>query len=192
MMPPMKWSYVWCALVLLASAAPAEPARATVVRPFSLAELTDSAHVIVRAEVVDAEVVWDAERRELYTHTSLRVLESLAGDEPVDAIVVVRQIGGVLDGVGRRVVGTARLDLGDEVVVFARSDGAFLYMIGMAQGAFHVVRPAGRPAAEAALRRHGVPALAPIVGPARPIAPDTLALDTVRAEVVRRRAEVRP
>ncbi|MCC6622482.1 MAG: hypothetical protein IT385_14555 [Deltaproteobacteria bacterium] len=178
------------ALLLLALvvglALPADEARATIVRPFSLVELTDTAHVIVRGEVIDHEVVWDPERHELYTHTTVRVLESLAGAEPVGALVVVRQIGGELDGVARRVVGTARLDLGDEVVLFARTDGAFLYMVGMAQGAFHVARAPGRPAE---LRRHAVPTLAAIAGPARPPAPDLLALDALRTEVSRRRAE---
>ncbi len=126
------------ALALVAQLAPT--AAATLVRGFSLHELVRAGHSAVRGEVIGAEVVWDAAWGNVYTHTFVRVDEVLSGAERVGDVVVVRQLGGLLDGVEQRVVGTADLPLGAEVVVFARSDGAFHYLVGMAQGAWRVTR----------------------------------------------------
>ncbi|MFO0751662.1 MAG: hypothetical protein U1F43_39245, partial [Myxococcota bacterium] len=173
------------AAVVAGVLAAAAPARATLVRPFSLSELCRAAHSIVRGEVVDEEVIWDAERHEVYTLSWVRVDEALAGADAPGDLVAVRQIGGVIDGVERRVVGTATLALGDEVVLFARSDGAFHYLVGMAQGAFHLERSARAPAGAAVASRGAVATLAEPGAPTRPLAPDRIGWDELRAEVVR-------
>lgn len=162
-------------------------AHATLARPFPLAELVRASHSIVRGEVVDQESVWDAAWGEVYTLSWVRVDEVLEGRERVGELVVVRQIGGVIDGVERRVVGVAPLTLGDEVVVFARTDGTFHYLVGMAQGAFHVQRgPSVR------VLRGGLPGLVASAGPMRPLAPDAAGWSEFRGEVMRLVTEARP
>ena len=115
-------------------------AGATIVKPFTLRGLTVTAHDIVRGEVVDEEVVYDTWWGRVYTQTSVRVLESLSGDAQVGDVIVIRQLGGSLDGHETRLVGTTDFVLGDEIVIFARTDGAFHYLIGMAQGSYFVTR----------------------------------------------------
>jgi len=173
------------ATLVLASAFASLDAHATLVRPFSLAELVHEAHSVVRGEVVDQETTWDDTRHELYTLSWVRVDEVLSGREGPGELVVVRQIGGVRDGLERHVVGTAKLVVGDEVVLFTRTDGTFHYLVGMAQGAF-LVAPSLR------VTRRGLPALSASQAPMRPLAPDDTSWPTLRAAVLRLVAEARP
>lgn len=193
-------SLIALAVALTMALATAPPAAATIVRPFALAELVRASHSIVRGQVVDREVVWDPDFHELYTLTWVRADEVLAGREQPGDLLVVRQIGGVLDGVERKVVGTAELELGDEVVLFARTDGTWHYLVGMAQGAFHISRSSSAAGASGPLvARPIVPSLAAPNGdpqlagaaPYRPLAPDRARWDELRAEVLRIVAEVR-
>jgi len=153
-------------------------AQATLVRSFSLTSLALEAHSVVRGEVIDEEVVYDARYGEVFTDTHIRVQETLAGDIRVDEVVILRQIGGVLDGVETHVVGTVDFQLGDEIITFTRSDGAFHYLVGMSQGAWALSRDA-----------HGLARLHRNLGPitrlalpipARRLAPDRLTLEDLR------------
>jgi MYXO-CTERM domain-containing protein len=112
-------------------------AAATTVRRIELPELGQTAAVVARAHVVSRTPVLVGER--IYTDTLLAVEECLKG--ACGEELVVRQLGGELDGVGMTVEGLAPLAGGDEVILFlrARKDGAFA-PVGMAQGAFHVRR----------------------------------------------------
>ena len=166
-------------------------ASATLLPTFSLAELDRAAHMIVRGEVVDQETVWDPLRRELYTHSFVRVDEVLAGGGTPGDWIVVRQIGGVLDGIARGVVGTAELRVGDELILFTRTDGALHYLVGMAQGAYHIASAVGRgpPIATSLLTRTTPLALLAPPGPTRAPAPDTLTLGALHTELARLHAE---
>lgn len=168
-----------CAMAALAVVS--GPADATIVRTFGLDAMAVEAQAIVRGQVVGAEVVWDGAWGNVYTHTFVRVDEVLAGSDVVGGVIAVRQIGGVLDGIETRVVGTAELPLDAEVVIFARTDGAYHYLVGMAQGCYEVRRAAAG-AARVGRRLAGVTLLDP-PGPARATAPDRLLLDELRARV---------
>ena len=132
---------------------------ATIVRSFSLRGLASEAHEVVRGEVLDEEVVYDAWWDRVYTHTTLRVDEAIGGHARPGDIIVVRQLGGLLDGVQSLVVGTVDFTPGDEVVLFTRTDGALHYLVGMAQGSYLVLddaegKPVDRPRARRS-RREG-------------------------------------
>ena len=182
--------YTWAlcfSIALLMSA----PAGATLVRAVPMRALAAQAHEIVRGHVLDSECLYDPVFRRVYTHTRISVLETLAGDAPTSSVIEVRQIGGLLDGVESRVVGTAKLGLGAEVILFTRTDGAHHYLMGMAQGAYAVDRRAPGPAT--LHRETGDLRIAPTFGPAAHLAPDRLTLDTLRQIVeVERGREVRP
>jgi len=124
-----------CALSALSTAA-----WATIVKPFTLRGMATEAHEVVRGEVIDEEVVYDAWWERVYTHTVIRVDEALGGQARPGDIIVLRQLGGVLDGWETHLVGTTDYTLGDEVVLFTRTDGALHYLVGMAQGSYYVVR----------------------------------------------------
>jgi hypothetical protein len=113
-------------------------ASSTIVKPFALSTMTTESQSIIRGVVVDQETLFDAEWGHVYTHTFVQVQEVLAGSQAPGAIVVVRQLGGELDGIETHVVGNAAFALESEVLIFARTDGAFHYLVGMSQGAYSV------------------------------------------------------
>jgi hypothetical protein len=169
-------------VVTAALAASAPPAQATLVRGFSLAALTLEAHDVVRGVVVDQSSFYDPSRDRIYTDSVIAVAEALGGAQRAGELVVVRQMGGIVDGLQHRVVGTAPLALGAEVVVFTRTDGAIHYLVGMAQGAYGVARPAAGPAT--VTRGLAGLTLTPPAAIARPRAPDRLTLAQLRAAVI--------
>ncbi len=164
----------------------AAPASATLVRAVPLRALATQAHEVVRGHVLDNESLYDPVFRRVYTHTRVAVLETLAGQTTRGAVIEVRQIGGVLDGVESRVVGTAELAPGAEVVLFTRTDGAHHYLLGMSQGAYAVDRRG--PGSPALHRETGALRIATPMGPAAKQAPDRLTLDALRSLVLRQRA----
>ena len=173
----------------LAAASPAAPtARATTIRAFSLPALTAAAQSIVRGRVVDARAVYDPQREAVYTHTTVRVDEVLWGRERPGEELLVRQRGGTLDGVTWSIPGTPRLELGADVLLFCRTDGAFHYIVGMAQGVYVLSRPAATPATRGpsglSARRHtaGLRALPQPLAARRP-APQRAPYAALRARV---------
>jgi hypothetical protein len=175
----MSKSSLWMVCVLLVALVTlGTQASATLVRSFSMTALTLEAHDIIRGEVISEEVVFDPRYDEVFTDTTIRVAETMSGNAEAGDLVVLRQIGGVLDGVETHVVGTVALHTGDEIVAFMRSDGAFHYLVGMSQGAWAVHRAEQ---GDAQLHRNlgGITRLAPPV-PARKAAPDRMRLETLR------------
>ena len=94
----------------------------------------------------------------------------------------MRQLGGVLDGLETRLVGTTDFTLGDEVVLFTRTDGALHYLVGMAQGSYFVLRDST--GAATVTRDLGELGFAPLPQPAGDRAPNRTALsDLLQATV---------
>lgn len=91
-------------------------ARATVVEGQSFEEMSAGAKVIVRGTVGAQQARWDDGRRRIHTYTEVRVTEALKGQVPT--IILVRQPGGEVDGIGARVSGAARFHEGEEVLLF--------------------------------------------------------------------------
>lgn len=114
---------------------------ATVATRLSRQELVRQANLIVHAIVESRAVVpTRGEHGEIRTRSTLRVLRTLEGQSR--RTVVVQQLGGTLGDLTMHVEGNARLEPGDEVVVFLDHDTAtgLSYVIGMAQGLFLVNR----------------------------------------------------
>ncbi len=177
-----------CFVAVLVTAA---PTNATLVRAVPMRAMAAQAHEIVRGHILDSECLYDPVFKRVYTHTRVAVLESLIGETSPGAVIEVRQIGGMLDGIESRVVGTAPLHMGTEVVLFTRTDGAHHYLMGMAQGAYAVDRHGPGPAA--LHRETGDLRIAPPFGPAAKRSPDRLRLSTLREIIVQvRDQEVQP
>ena len=154
-------------------------------------ELVHESHDVVRGYVVSVQTVYDPQRKHVYTHTTVEVLEDLRTGVKVPRLIVVRQLGGAVDGLETIITGNAKLSLGDEVVVFARTDGAFHYVIGMSQGKYSVARTPGK-AAQLQRSLNGIHAFKRS-GIALPQAPNTLSLDALRTQVKTLvKQEVRP
>ena len=130
------------ASALLLAVLLAAPASATTVRGFTLAGLVRESAVVVRGVVEGSQSFWNSDHTRIYTDTAVRVTDVLAGRAPVR--IRVRQLGGRVGQVTARVVGTAPLRPGDDVVLFLRAQPGFYTLVGMAQGRFRVERRGAR------------------------------------------------
>ena len=92
------------------------PAAASTVVAESIEEMAAVAPVVVHARVQAAQSAWDGEHRRIWTWTELKVHESLKGAAPT--IILVKQPGGVVGGVGQAVSGAASFVIGEELVAF--------------------------------------------------------------------------
>lgn len=136
---PRTSSIVSLAALLLASFP--WSARASVVVKMELAELTSEADVIAHGTVTKQESVW--EERRIVTRATLKVAGALKGT--ASAQLVIRSMGGVVDGIAQRVYGEPHYEPGEEVVIFLRGLGGGEYRtIGMAQGKFRLLTEGGK------------------------------------------------
>lgn len=114
-------------------------AQATLLRGLSLRDLTArSRHVLLLTPVsAQCTSVVLGGRNLIVTETTARVDDSLEKAAPSDPSVIVRTLGGVLNGAGLLVPGQAELSLGAACVAFLTpgSDDR-LWVTGMAQGHF--------------------------------------------------------
>jgi hypothetical protein len=83
-------------------------------------------------------------RRMLVTETRLRVDSVLALTAPGQAELVIRTLGGVLDGVGELVHGQAEFQAGKQCVAFLERDAdAACWVTGMAEGHYPLAASEG-------------------------------------------------
>jgi hypothetical protein len=117
-------------------------ARATLMRGLSLRALCGQSQHIVLARAIEAECVSlpIGGRPMIVTESKVRVEDALSKAAPGSAQIVVRTLGGVLNGVGELVHGQAELSFGQPCLVFLKraGDGA-LWVTGMAQGHYPLI-----------------------------------------------------
>lgn len=134
--------------LLLSLFAPGKIARATTLMRMSLAQISRTARVIVRARCLGNSVGWDA--GEIWTFTSVDVEEVWRG--PAPARVVVRLLGGRLGNITSSVSGVPRFRTGEEVVLFLEPTprGDFS-VVSWQQGTFRI-RPGARTGEESVVQ----------------------------------------
>jgi hypothetical protein len=120
-------------IAVLVALAPARPQAQT---PY-VATLVESSTVIATARVTSLTSADDGVA--IYTYVTLQVAEILKGSAP-EGRLVVKQIGGSIDGIGLHVDGQARFSVGDDVLVFlaVRPRDRTLYTVGLAGGAWQL------------------------------------------------------
>jgi hypothetical protein len=115
-------------------------AGATIVLELPVEALAQRADRVVHARVVAQESRWSADGARIHTFSTLQVLADLKGPGPAE--IVVRQIGGVVDGQAAMAVhGDAVLEVGEEIVAFLRHNpdrDPVMHLVGLAQGKFRV------------------------------------------------------
>ena len=137
-----------CLAITLTVAALATPssADATIMVPLTVEDLTVRSRAVVRATVRQRQSVWDKNRKRIYTLTELAVSEVIHGEAP--KTILIRTLGGEVDGVGMKVSGTPRLQDEQDVVVFLRDDpveATGFMVVGMSQGLYRLEKDsAGR------------------------------------------------
>jgi MYXO-CTERM domain-containing protein len=122
------------ALLLVALATAATPARASVVRELTIPQLASSADVVVQARVIGQRT--SLEDGLVVTDHYLVVLRSYRGDRV--AALTLRTLGGQLGDLVMDVAGSPRLAIGDTVVAFGRWQGNALVPIGLSLGLFRL------------------------------------------------------
>lgn len=116
----------------------ASTAGATTVQKLSMKDLSKNSAAIVRAEVVDSDARYDADK-EIYTYVTLRVLEPVKGSHK-DDVITIRQLGGVVDNIASIVPGMPTFKKGEEVVVFltGNTKAGYPMVVGLQQGKYSV------------------------------------------------------
>ena len=157
-------------------------------QPLSIEELAVRSRAVVRATVRQHQSAWDTKQRRIYTLTEVTVTEVLAGEAP--DTLLIRTMGGVVDGVGMKVNGTPRLVAEQDVVLFLRDDPMGrqgLRVVGLSQGLYRLEKDAaGRLLAVSGVE--GVAFLRPGEGAVRPVTPAT---DKLRVPLTTLRDRVR-
>lgn len=129
---------------------PLAPASATTVLEMTNDELAAASPLVVRGKIVEQQSSWTADGLNIVTRTRVRVDHALKGPNLTE--VVVRQLGGTLDGLTMAPVGDARLVPGEDVLLFLEPHpveaGAFV-LVAMGAAKFRVIRT---PAGEIAVR----------------------------------------
>jgi hypothetical protein len=108
--------------------------------PLDLKQLVAGAERIVHGKVIATETYWLGGR--IVTDAKILVERTVKGD--AEKVVIVRRLGGIVDGIGQKTWGSATLDLGEEVLLFLehRNQSGVLHPVGMAQGKFSVTKTA--------------------------------------------------
>jgi len=128
---------VFCGVVL----ALALPARATVLIPADLGELSRDALAIARGRVAALDGQWTEDHGSIETIVTLEVESYLKGS--LGSTLRFRVPGGELGRFRSIVVGAPELAVNQRIVVFLGARGPSVpHVLGLSQGAFHVSRAA--------------------------------------------------
>lgn len=91
-------------------------ASATVVMGHTVEEMSRLAPVIVEGEIVRVQSRWDEAKQRISTYALLRVETQIKGAAKHE--VLIKQPGGIVDGIGQKVAGVATFREGEQVLLF--------------------------------------------------------------------------
>jgi hypothetical protein len=100
-------------------------------------EVARGAKFIVRAQVVNTYSAWDDAREVIYTYATLRVTRYF-GDTTGPDTLMVREVGGTVDGYRQEAIGFPELRNGERVVLMIGEDGSNLRIHAYNQGKYLV------------------------------------------------------
>ncbi len=122
-------------LLLLLALVPVS-ALATSMSPVPLEKLVAKSDDIVRGKVLRQRT--SDENGTLFTHTTIQVLESFKGEHAAGEELVLRQAGGESGFRREGIVGDARFDGNEEVVLVLRHQKRFHFLTNLALSKFRV------------------------------------------------------
>jgi hypothetical protein len=108
--PRLRW------LVTLSLVLSSSTALATIVAFETVEQMAQRVPLIVRGQVARTVAGWDAEHRRIWTWTELVVTDVVKGR--AGRVVLVKQPGGEVDGIGQQVSGAARFREGEDCLLF--------------------------------------------------------------------------
>jgi hypothetical protein len=122
-------------------------AQATILIKMDLNELVGQSKKIIAGKAIQSQSRWSDNNRHIITETSFTVTHAIHGSQ-VNETVVVRTLGGTVDGIGMWVSGSPSFKVGDEAVLFLNQlkKGAqdTYYVTGMEQGVYPITRRANQ------------------------------------------------
>lgn len=124
-----------CAAAVLCAAALA--AGAVMVK-LETKELAGQAEAVVVGKVTAARAQWDDKKTKIITLTTVAIAETVKGD--LKGEVVVRTLGGEVDGLAQLVPGMPQFAKDEEVVLFLKSENKAWHVVGLGQGKYNVLR----------------------------------------------------
>jgi hypothetical protein len=133
--PGMRWTLA--ALALGLATLLAAPSPATVIIKLDLLQLVGRADAIFVGKTIKIYSHWSEDRRHIVTDHTFQVERGLRGTR-AGQLVVVRSLGGAVDGIGMRVSGSPSFQVGDQALLFTDVRGRHRYVTGMEQGALRV------------------------------------------------------
>jgi len=92
-----------------------------IIKPKSLEERIDEAHMIIVGEVLEVRSEWNADRSIIFTYVTVSVEEYIKGSYLLKEIKV-KILGGIVDGIGAWVPDTPSFSKGEKVLLFLRPD----------------------------------------------------------------------
>ena len=123
--------------LLAVALAVAGSVAATVVVRLTLEELVERSEVVVHGRCLRTWAAWDAERRFIWTHNEIQVLDRWKG--AAGAAVVVSELGGIVGDIGMAVDGVPQYQAGEEMVLFlSRTPNGYWRTRGLGQGKHEV------------------------------------------------------
>ena len=153
----MKTPRLSIAIVALAGVALSAPAGASVIPKMSLEQVYARADRAVQGTVIAQSSAWKEldGNRLIITHSTIQVTRAWKQAAPADGRIIVRTIGGEVDGYHQTLLGEAALSLNEEVIVFVQDEEGWQRpsVVGFYQGKYRVERGAADQAAS--LVRHG-------------------------------------
>lgn len=126
---------IW-ALALCAGLALASPVSATSAVLMPRVELVKKSDLVVHATIGDKESRWNEERTHIVSRTEIHVTSFLKGSG--EKALLVEQLGGTVGDKTMVVSGDARLEKGQEVVLFLRQGEGVVFLTALSQAAYEV------------------------------------------------------
>jgi hypothetical protein len=117
--------------------------HATMFVPIPMTTQVGEADTIVRGKIGNSYADYGPRNdgaKSIFTYYQLQVSEALKGDAPSSGQIMIREMGGEVNGVGMQVAGSAHFDPGEDVVVFMgpkNPDGSY-DLKGLSSGKYNI------------------------------------------------------
>ena len=119
------------------------PMSASQFQELSFDQIAREAKYVVRGQVLDTWSQWDDAREVIYTYATVRVTRYF-GETTGPDVLMVREVGGTVDGYTMEAVGFPMIRRGEHIVAFLSEDGSDLRIHAFNQGKFLVRERRGR------------------------------------------------